>query len=159
MTKPDKAFAVTLPLLEAHSRVSDAVERAERDSAPAIVSTNGKEFWLHGITELRGRQEAETLRALQELEAPNAATATMPDLVFSAQSDGAMGNLFPDEGVAAVIASEMYNFAGERMVLAFTNPAGGFYVVRGVWECPKGHERFSSPGICGKHNVPLVKKN
>jgi hypothetical protein len=157
MTRDEKIFNLTFPLLEAHSRVSDALERAKFDSAPAIVSTNGSEYWLHDIALLKKRKPAETLSILQGLAPPNAAKASIPAPVISAYSESAIRSLFPNRKMAVVIASEVHNFAGERMVVAFTNPAGAFYVVGDVWECPKDLRKFSSPGICPTHFVTLRK--
>jgi hypothetical protein len=160
MDRP-KALALTFPLLQRHSPVKDALEQARQQSAGAVVSTDGKEFWLHKLSDLtrEAEQNRDTpLSSSNGRKVPVLSTAETSNLALDLtkiDEDG-INSVFQDTSTDVVITSVVSNFEGDRLVVALTNPRGLFKIAGKVWKCPKDGEKFSSPGKCPKHNMDLV---
>jgi hypothetical protein len=161
MDKP-KTFPVTFPLFEGYTRVSDALKQAQLNSATAVVSTDGKGFWLHKTFDLAKAAEtspSQILGAFQDQKLPvlSTARASKLGLDLTGLDETQARKVFPTHNIEVVVTSVCKNFSGDRMVVALANPEGAFKIVGKVWVCPKGQEHYSSPGICPTHNVVLQR--
>jgi hypothetical protein len=157
MTKLNTS-ALTLPLLEGHTLVSDALKQAKLHSIDAVISTDGKRFWLHSKSDLAKANRAKTLGELEKRALPKLSAVDVAKLGFDLTNlrSTQVKKYFPSPDVSLVVTSVINNAAGERMVVALANPKGTFKVVSKIWVCPEGREKYRAPGKCRIHNVPLV---
>jgi hypothetical protein len=155
-----RSHTSTFPLVEMHSRVSDALKQTRLHAVDAVVSTNGREFWLHNKIDLvraARKSPSKTLGELQIQELPVLSTTEVKKLGMNLTilKGSQIRKYFPTPQVKAVVTTVINNSSGDRMVVALTNPNGAFRVVGKVWVCPKGGERYRSPGICRAHGKVL----
>lgn len=158
-----KTSVLTFPLVEGHTRVSDALEQTDLHSIDAVVSTNGKAFWLHNKPDLVKAAKKNPSKTLGEFQKNKLSVlgATEvgklgPDL--TSLKEAQVRKYFPTPDIDAVVMSVISNVAGDRMVVALANPDGTFKIASKVWVCPhpNGGERYRSPGVCSVHGVKLV---
>jgi len=157
-----QSHTLTFPLVEGHSRISDALQQVDLYSIDAVVSTDGKEFWLHNKSDLvkaAAQDSSKTLGKFQDHKLPVLSTASIRKLGVDLTSltDAQVRTYFGNKQVEAIVTSVTSNTAGDRMVVALVNPNGAFKVVGKVWVCPdpNGGERYRSPGICPAHGKVL----
>ncbi len=152
-------LALSFPLVGVHARVADALEEARRKGAAAVVSSDGKEFWLHTIVDLEAaKHPTKTLQDFQQHPLPvlNAQRALNMGLDLTQLDDDKVRSVFTSADGEAMVTSIGVDFAGDRTVMALTRPDGMFKVVSKVWYCPEDKtERFWSPGICPVHGCEL----
>ena len=156
-----KMSAVTLPLVDSGARATETLHQAHVNLAGAVVSTDGKGFWLYDMSDLTaavGRDgPSVTLKALKGRKLPvlSAAKARDLGLDFFHLDEERVRKVFhkPDEDL--VITSVVDNFAGDRLVVALVRPAGNFTIVTKKWVCPIDGVRYPYSGTCPDHNVAL----
>ncbi len=157
-----KMSALTFPLMEEHSRITDALEQTDLHSIDAVVSTNGKAFWLHNkldLVEAAKKSPSITLGEFHRHELPVLSPKEVGELGLdlTALAGSQVSKYFPRPDIDVVVTSVISNMAGDRMVVGLVNPRGAFRVVGKVWVCPdpNGGERYRAPGICPAHGVVL----
>lgn len=158
-----KALTLTFPLVEEHSNIDHALQQADQHAIDAVVSTNGKAFWLHNkldLARIAKTSPSKTLGEIQNHELPvmTAVEIGKLGLDLTIVNESQIRKYFRTSDVDAVVTSVISNRAGDRMVVALANPDGAFVVVGKVWVCPhpNGGERYRSSGICSVHAVELV---
>jgi hypothetical protein len=149
--------ALTFPLLEGHTLVSDALNQVKLHSIDAVISTDGKKFWLHSKSDLANADPATPLGEIESQALRKLSTADVAGLGFDLThlKESQVKKYFPSPDDGLVVTSIINNAAGERMVVALANPKGMFKVVSKVWVCPEGGEEYRAPGRCRVHDVAL----
>ncbi len=157
----ERPHSISLPLLGTYARVSDALAQAQAKRAEAVVSSDGKHFWLHPLSELQdlaGRRREATLRAFQEHQLPVLGRGPPSDVILPLtelareKTERAFGAVRAD----AIVTSVFHDSEGDRMITAIIKPGGMFKIVSKAWRCPEDNEKFPSPGICPTHGCDLV---
>jgi hypothetical protein len=157
-----KPLSISLPLLGTYARVSDALAKAREKRARAVVSSDGKHFWLHPLGELRGlarHRQTATLQSVQEHPLPVLGKGQSSDvkLQLTELAPGKVERAFGPSKAEAIVTSVFHDFEGDRMVTAIIKPDGMFKLVGKVWRCPEDGETFPSPGICPTHGCDLER--
>jgi hypothetical protein len=157
-----KTYALTFPLVEEYTRVSDALEQTNLHSIDAVVSTDGKAFWLHNRLELAvaaRNSPSKTLAEFRRHQLPVLNTKQVAELGLdlTVLDKSQIVKYFSKPDIDVVVTSVISDMAGNRMVVGLANPDGIFRVVSKVWVCPdpNGGERYRSPGICPAHGAVL----
>jgi hypothetical protein len=155
-----ETITVSLPLFSKNTTVREALDRAMQISSPAVISTDGTEYWLHRYSDL-----ASAVQTTPTMAIGNIGSKQVPQVDFSkfVHVGGVLpvdlvdlDTLFPNQNVDVAITSIGSDFLGNRVVTTLANPKGMFEVVVKNWVCPVGQERSPTGGMCPKHNVARI---